>query len=271
MCIRSPTLVCLVAAGLLFPAAASAQPVAITEIRVPRQHSEEFVELYHEMVNAMETVEEGVKPVSRNLLAHAWAGDVSFLQLTTYETVDDLNAGLNGDPAKIRAHMETLPEGEREAFRERWQRFLSLYLEGHTDEARVTVPDWGFNYDPTGHETHAHIVTRSEYSPSYANANEFLETWGELNIPEDAADSDALMIVAGRHLSGSGPTVDIWTVYESWKDFADFMSAPGPSPDQEAVARMLEIEGEHRDGIYVRVGGYYRAEDGTARFELTQN
>ena len=265
------TLVCLSALGLLFPVVASAQAVAITEIRVPRQHSAEFVELYHEMVNAMETAEEGVRPVSRNLLAHSWAGDVSFLQLTTYETVDDLNAGLNGDPARIQAHMGTLPEGEREAFRARWQRFMSLYLEGHTDEARVTVQDWGFNYDPTGHETHAHVVTRSEYSPSYANAGEFLESWKELNVPENPTDSDALAILAARHLSGSGPNVDIWTIYESWQDFADFMSAPAPSTDEEAVARMLEIEGEHRDGIFVRVGGYYRAEDGTARFQLAEN
>ena len=271
MRIRTSTLVSLIFAGLLIPMVTSAQAVEITEIRVPRQHSDEFVELYDEMVNAMESAEEGIKPVSRNLLAHAWAGDVSFLQLTTYETFADLQAALNGDGAKIRAHAETLPEDEREAFMERWQRYVSLFIEGHTDEGRVVVPDWGFEYDPTGHETHAHVVTRSEYSPSYANANEFLEIWGELNVPEDPDDTEALMIVAGRHMTGSGPTVDIWSVYESWHDFADFMSGAPPSVDQEPLHRMMEIEGEHRDGIFVRVGGYYRAEDGTARFRLAEN
>ena len=268
MLIRPRALVTLILGGLFIPVVTSAQAVEITEIRVPRQHSQEFIELYAEMVNAMESAEEGVMPVSRNLLAHAWAGDVSFLQLKTFETVDDLQAAFNRDGAKIQAYMETMPEGERQAFRERWQRFMSLYLEGHTDETRAIVPDWGFNYDPAGHETHAHVVTRSEYSPSYADAGEFLQIWDEVNTPHDPTESEALMVMASRHLQGRGPNVDVWTVYESWHDFADFMSASPPTVDQEASARMMEIEGEHRDGIFVRVGGYYRAEDGTAVFQI---
>ena len=92
---RALALVTLVLVAL--PPAISAQFSSVTELRVPRQHSDEFVTLYAEMANAIEAAADGVKPISRNLLAHAWADDVSFLQIVTYETMDDLRADFNRD------------------------------------------------------------------------------------------------------------------------------------------------------------------------------
>ena len=50
------------------PAHAYAQSAALTELRIPRQHSEEFIELYAEMATAMEQSGVGVQPVAQNLL-----------------------------------------------------------------------------------------------------------------------------------------------------------------------------------------------------------
>lgn len=249
------------------PVGVAAQFSSITELRVPREHSEEFVELYAEMANAMETAD-GVKPVSRNLLAHAWAHDVSFLQINTYETMDDLRADFNRDPGKLGAHRETLSESDAEAFGERVQRYLQLYLEGHTDEMRTWVQDWGFTYDVAGHETHAHVVTRSSYEPTYADVGEFVDLYAELNVPEDPSGSQAIFLQASRHSTGNGSIVDIWTVYESWSDFADFMMDAGGEVDEAKTARLFEIEGKHSDNIFVRVGTLNRAEDGSATFTL---
>lgn len=252
----------------LLPPSVDAQVSDVTEIRLPRQHVQEFVELYAEMVNAIEASGEGVKPVSRNLLAHAWANDVALLEIITYATTDDLRADFNTDPAKINAYRETLSEAEAEAFTERWRRYRGLYLEGHTDETRAWVQDWGFGYDPEGHETHAHVVTRSKYWPTYRDAGEFLELFEELNVPDDSAEHPGIMVAATRHMTGSGANVDIWTVYESWSDFAASMTQDGGEVDEAKLARMFEIEGRHQDDIFVRVGTMNRGSDGTATFTI---
>ncbi len=171
----------------------------------------------------------------------------------------------------MRAYRETLSEADREAFEERWARFRGLYLEGHTDEVRVAVPDWGFSYDPAGHEDHAHVVTRSQYWPTYANSNEFLELTAKNLIPENPTDHQAIMVVASRHTSGSGSYVDVWSVYESWADFAEFMTDNSRPVEQADVDRAFEIEGKHRDDIFMRVGTLSWDEDGTGRFVLAGN
>jgi hypothetical protein len=257
---------------LALPAVLEAQVSDITEIRLDRQHSMEFVELYAEMANAMEAGSTDIKPVSKNLLAHSWAGDVAFIEIVTYATMADLRADFNTDPAKIRAYAETLSEEDREAFGERVARYFSLFLEGHTDETRTWVQDWGWNYDPVGHESHAHVVTRSKYDPTYANVGEFMELYAETLLPAQD-DHPGIMVTASRHTTGSGATVDIWTVYESWSDFAEFMEGGdgGDPPDEAQMARMFEIEGPHDDDIFVRVGTMNRAEDGTAEFTIAGN
>ncbi len=258
--------------ALALPAALEAQVSDITEIRLDRQYAQEFIELHAEVANAMEAGSGDIKPVSKNLLAHSWAGDVAFIEIVTYATMDDLRADFNRDLAKIRAYRETLSEDEREAFGERYRRYRSLFLEGHTDETRTWVQDWGWNYDAAGHETHAHVVTRSRYDPTYANAGEFLELYAENLLPSQE-DHPGIMVTASRHTTGSGANVDIWTVYESWSDFAEFMEggAGGDPPDQAKMARMFEIEGHHEDDIYVRVGTMNRGEDGTAEFTIVGN
>lgn len=268
----SPLAITLLLLGsLLLPVSATAQVNAITEIRIPRQHSAEFVELYAEMAEMLDASSEGARPVAKNLLGHSWANDVAFLQIITYESLDDLHADFNTDGAKMRAYRETLSEADREAFQERWARFRGLYLEGHTDEVRVAVQDWGFNYDPAGHEDHAHVVTRSQYWPTYANSNEFLELTAKNLIPEDPADHKAIMVVASRHTAGSGSYVDVWSVYESWADFAEFMTDTSLPVDEADLARAFEIEGKHRDDIFMRVGTLARDADGTGRFVLAGN
>ena len=176
-----------------------------------------------------------------------------------------------GDPAKLGAHRRTLSESDAEAFGDRAQRYLQLYLEGHTDEMRAWVQDWGFVYDPAGHETHAHVVTRSTYEPTYADVGEFVDLYAELNVPEDPSDVKAIFLQASRHSTGNGAILDIWTVYESWSDFADFMMDGGGDVDAAKTARLFEIEGRHGDDIFVRVGTLNRAEDGSATFTLAND
>lgn len=253
------------------PVGAVGQVSSFTELRIPRQHSAEFIELYAEMATAMEQSETGVRPTSQNLLQHAWATNVSFVEIVTYETLEDLFADFNGENAKIRAYAQTLDEADREAFRERYGRYLGMYLEGHSDENRSWIQDWGFGYETAGHEDHAHVVARSRYSPTWANRAEFLELMGKLNVPADPSTAVELMIQASGHTTGSGANVDVWRVYESWSDFAEAQSAPVPEGNEEDWARLFEIEGRHRDDIFTRVGTLVRDGEGPGRFHVAGN
>jgi hypothetical protein len=223
------------------------------------------------MATAMEQSGVGVQPVSQNLLQHAWATNVAFLEIVMYESLDDLFEDFNGDNAKIAAYRETLPEADREAFMERYRRYRSMYLQGHTDENRTMIQDWGYTYDVTGHEDHAHVVARSRYGPTWQNRPEFLELYGKLNVPADPASATELMIQASGHTTGSGAPVDVWLVYENWSDFAEAQMADVPEGNEADWARMFEIEGWHRDDLFVRVGTLVREGDGPGRFHVVGN
>jgi len=112
--------------------------VNITYVTVPRENSETFLELHEKFTNL--SLGEERKLQQSAMFSHAFAGDFTFAIYDFYETevalVSDGAIGNTIMAANIKAM--NLDEKGKAAMNADYQRYISMYVEGHSDQIRTS-------------------------------------------------------------------------------------------------------------------------------------
>jgi quinol monooxygenase YgiN len=225
------------------------QILDIQYLDVPRQHMQEFAELHKEM---MELSAQGPTTITGHFVyAHAYAGPHSLVVVNRYANTVDMER--DSSNAGIRNYAESISDStEQAAFRNKVNKYFSWYLEGHSDEVRSIVADYGFfkeDLDPAK----MHVVVVGHYNPKWSDMQEFMELYDDQLIAAGRESGYPDGISLNTHLRGSGAGVSAVNWFPSWEVFAKSVSE-APENDSEQMDRLWEIAGQHHDDIYVSVG-----------------
>ncbi|MGA1646467.1 MAG: hypothetical protein ACO4AV_15995 [bacterium] len=229
---------------------------------VPVLQIPEFLEM-HKLVTDASMTSEKRTLIGHYVARHMYAGKASIVMYDTYESLEDKqNDDLWG---ALYEHASSMTDSDSVAFVAKAQTWFRLFLEGHTDEIRVVRPT-GFgaaDWQSPG------VIVLGYYTPKWADMNTFAGYWKEMEVANEKCGYMSGSRLS-THYSGSGPTIETASFYDSWDAFAshqkEIEGCRVANIDIQLMTNYWSIAGEHWDEIYIPAGSVVNGV-----FELSQH
>ncbi|MFL3661591.1 MAG: hypothetical protein ACI6PN_07535 [Polaribacter sp.] len=229
--------------------------VNITYVTVPRENSETFLELHEKFTNL--SLGEERKLEQSAMFSHAFAGDFTFAIYDFYGSevalVSDAEIANTIMAANIKAM--NLDEKGKAAMNADYQSYISMYVEGHSDQIRTSKGLEALKFENESIDWSVKkVVVLSKYNTKWAKNNDFREALVDVNLNVLKESGKVEAVYTSRHLYGAGMDWHMYMFYNSWSDFAAYEESNfGGSMDASGMKFWSAING-HEDEILMWIG-----------------
>ena len=237
--------------------AMSAQIVNITYVTVPREESDQFLELHEKFMNL--SVSDDRTLTGAGVFAHAFAGDYSFALYDFYASTEDLVKDAALADAALEANMDAMnldEEGKKQMMQD-YMTYTRMYADNHSDQIRQSggLEDLVFESETLDWSTKK-VVVVSKYEVKWGENKAFSDGVINGSLKTLKESGHAAATYASQHLYGSGADFHTYQFFNTWSDFAAYEEANlGGLMDEAGKDFWSAIEG-HDDEILVFIGGY---------------
>lgn len=237
--------------------AMSAQIVNITYVTVPREESDQFLELHEKFMNLSVSDERTL--TGGGVFAHAFAGDYSFALYDFYASTEDLvkDAALANAALETNVKAMNLDEEAQKEMMQDYRTYTRMYADNHSDQIRQSsgLEDLVFESETLDWSTKK-VVVVSKYEVKWGKTKAFSEGVINGSLKTLKESGHAAAAYASQHLYGSGADFHTYQFFSAWSDFAAYEEANIGGPmDQSGKDFWSVVEG-HDDEILIFIGGY---------------
>ncbi|MGB2129659.1 MAG: hypothetical protein ACPHXR_09310 [Flavicella sp.] len=241
---------------LLFTLSTLAQNVhSIIYLAVPKANTQEFMYLHKKFTDL--SAGEDRTLLHTWLFNHARGGDYSMMIVDVYPSQEAMHQDKPREVLKKNIEALNLTEEEEAAIKVEWKRYLSLYIEGHTDETRILIKPEEYLYSSDAFDpSKKMIVISALFDVKYSDMEEFTAIAHNAYTKLAIERGNATLIFQSSHLTGSGLSVEIVSFFPSWEAFAaDEKVLHAGNPDmKEEWLRFFELMHGHYDEITILLG-----------------
>ena len=237
--------------------AMSAQIVNITYVTVPREESDQFLELHEKFMNLSVSDERTLS--GAGVFAHAFAGDYSFALYDFYASTEDLVKDAALADAALEANMDAMnldEEGKKQMTQD-YMTYTRMYADNHSDQIRQSggLEDFVFESETLDWSTKK-VVVVSKYEVKWGENKAFSDGVINGSLKTLKESGHAAATYASQHLYGSGADFHTYQFFNTWSDFAAYEQANLGGPMDEAGKDFWSAIEGHDDEILVFIGGY---------------
>ena len=237
--------------------AMSAQIVNITYVTVPREESDQFLELHEKFMNLSVSDERTLS--GAGVFAHAFAGDYSFALYDFYASTEDLVKDAALADAALEANVDAMnldEEGKKQMTQD-YMTYTRMYADNHSDQIRQSggLEDFVFESETLDWSTKK-VVVVSKYEVKWGENKAFSDSVINGSLKTLKESGHAAATYASQHLYGSGADFHTYQFFNTWSDFAAYEQANLGGPMDEAGKDFWSAIEGHDDEILVFIGGY---------------
>ena len=237
--------------------AMSAQIVNITYVTVPREESDQFLELHEKFMNL--SVSDDRTLTGAGVFAHAFAGDYSFALYDFYASTEDLVKDAALADAAFKANVDAMnldEEGEKQMMQD-YMTYTRMYADNHSDQIRQSagLEDLMFGLETIDWLTKK-VVVVSKYEVKWGKTKAFSEGVINGSLKTLKESGHAAAAYASQHLYGSGADFHTYQFFSAWSDFAAYEEANIGGPMDQAGKDFWSVIEGHDDEILIFIGGY---------------
>lgn len=248
--------VAVLALLILFITSSFGQNVhSITYLAVPMADTQEFLQLHKKFTDLAAGEERTL--LHTWLFKHARGGDYSMMVVDVYPNQESLYMDKPQAVMKKNIAAMELSEEENASIKEDWKRYMSLYIEGHTDETRIMInPEEYFYSSEAFDPSKKMIVISALFDVRYADMKEFTAIADKAYTKLAIERGNATLIFQTSHLTGSGLSVELVSFFPSWDALAadeKILHAGNPAMKTEWM-RFFELLHGHHDEITILLG-----------------
>ena len=235
----------------------SAQIVNITYVTVPREESDQFLELHEKFMNL--SVSDKRTLSGAGVFAHAFAGDYSFALYDFYASTEDLVKDAALADAALEANVDAMnldEEGKKQMTQD-YMTYTRMYADNHSDQIRQSggLEDFVFESETLDWSTKK-VVVVSKYEVKWGENKAFSDGVINGSLKTLKESGHAAATYASQHLIGSGADFHTYQFFNTWSDFAAYEQANLGGPMDEAGKDFWSAIEGHDDEILVFIGGY---------------
>ena len=223
---------------------------------VPRSKASDFVKMHKKFMDIYFMGSEENKMTSNWLFSHTYGSNFTFKIIEVYpDAISQVSAVNYGAEVNKNIDAMDISYDEKKIHKDEWRTYFSMFLEGHSDEVRVSFNEQFYITEKEFDFSKKHIVVFNKNNPKWSDRSEYIKLWSEFTRQPAIDLGEALAIVPTGHYSGNSYSFQAAFWYNSWESFIkNHRNLENFGQMNDKQKRMWDIGGQHTDEIVTYLG-----------------